>query len=165
MPTTYEPIATTTVNSSGVQTITFSSIPSTYTDLIVVLQAKTASLADLQLRFNQDTGSNYSTTVLTGTGSAAVSNRYSNQTFMWLDTYGAPRVTEFNVAIHHIMNYANSTTYKTVIGRTGVTSNGTEAIVGLWRSTSAITRIDFQSYGVYDFSNGTTFTLYGIKAA
>lgn len=165
MPSTYTPISSTTVATSGIQTITFSSIPSTYTDLVVVLQAKTASLADLQLRFNSDTGSNYSTTVMTGTGSSAVSNRYTNQTFMWLDTYGAPRVTEFNVAIHHIMNYANTTTFKTVVGRTGVSTNGTEAIVGLWRSTSAINRIDFQPYGLYDFSTGTTFTLYGIKAA
>lgn len=165
LPSTMTPIATNKVSAAGIQTITFSNIPQTYTDLVIMGQAKTASLADLQLRFNSDTGSNYSTTVLTGTGSSAISNRYSNQTFMWLDTYGAPRVTEFNVFQYSIMNYSNSTTYKTVLGRTGVSSNGTEAIVGLWRSTAAITTIAFQPYGIYDFSNDTIFTIYGVKAA
>jgi hypothetical protein len=66
------------------------------------------------------------------------------------------------------MNYSNSTTYKTVLGRSNRASSDTAADVGLWRSTSAITRIDLAMGGSFptnNFASGSTFTLYGIAAA
>lgn len=77
MTATYESIETTTLGSAAAN-ITFSSIPSTYTDLVVVytLKAETAS-ADIYMRFNSDSGSNYSNTILWGNGTSAGSNRFS----------------------------------------------------------------------------------------
>jgi hypothetical protein len=64
------------------------------------------------------------------------------------------------------MNYANTTTYKTVLARSNVTDFRVAAIVGLWRSTSAINTIQLRSdNSSYNFTTGSTFTLYGISAA
>ncbi len=163
---TYEPIATTTLGSATT-TVTFSSISGSYTDLVLVTNTIATSAADFYIRFNNDTTSTYSITVLSGTGTSAVSNR-SSGTFMYLNYNGQIQTSMNSNSITNIMNYANSTTYKTVLDRfnvaSGGTNLGTEAIVGLWRSTSAITRIDISSAGA-NFNTGSTFTLYGISAA
>jgi hypothetical protein len=161
MPATYEPIATTTLGSNQVN-FTFSSIPGTYTDFVVIYQAKSYSTAfDAFLRFNSDTGSNYSVTYLSGTGSATNTGRLTNYTSMLLDNYGSVSTAEFNITKLNVMNYANTTTNKTVLIRSDRASSGTDAIMGTWRSTAAITSMTILG----DFATGSTFTLYGIKAA
>ena len=158
---TYTPIATTTVSGSSTSSITYSSLGS-YTD-IVIISSGTFNTGDngYALTFNGDTGTNYSTTYLYGDGSSAASIRASNAS-----SISAARMnTSFGVGITHIMNYANSTTYKTVLtrGNSGALVN---ANVGLWRSTSAITSITVACpAGISNFVAGTTFTLYGILAA
>ena len=161
MPTTYEPIATNTLGSAA-SSVTFSSIPGTYTDLIVVMQyANSTGLADVYFQFNSDTGSNYSRTQLFGTGSAAGSNRGTSETaFNGVGYVG----TTLSQSISHIMNYSNTTTNKTILVRHNGTSNLVMANVGLWRNTSAITSI-LIGYSTNNFIAGSTFTLYGIKAA
>jgi hypothetical protein len=164
MPTaTYEKIQTTTGNGSTA-TITFSTIPATYTDLVIVASVINSNGSDsLSLRLNGDTGSNYSYTVLGNSGSTPESYRSSNNTYMQcgleLDTSPAPNII-------HVMNYANTTTNKTVIARGGQGDIRTRAIVGLWRSTAAITSITLRNpSGAGAYSTSSTFTLYGIKAA
>jgi hypothetical protein len=157
---TYTPIATTTLGSA-VSSYTFSSIPSTYTDLIVIFAGTIASSEGAYtLQFNSDTGSNYSTTFLYGDGSAASSGRVSNQTTIYA---GRATTTQGN-GIAHIQNYSNATTYKTVISR-GNNSSLTIAYVGLWRSTAAINSIKIANETGSNLSSGSTFTLYGIAAA
>jgi len=159
---TYEAIATQTLGS-GVTNLTFSSIPSTYTDLILVCNGNTAANANNYLQFNGDSGSNYSATRLSGDGSAASSARSTSATQILLDGFGY-WTTGYNAnKVIHIMNYANTTTYKTVLTRANNASIGTDAIVGLWRSTAAITSIRFNSDST--LQTGSTFSLYGIKAA
>lgn len=160
---TYEPIATASgTGSSG--SITFSSIPSTYTDLILVANAASVSgTYNALLRFNSDSGSNYSRTALTYDGGSTISSRNTNQTYIVATVDGIVGPTTISPKILHIMNYANSTTYKTVLGRDGNTSYGVSTIVGLWRSTSAITSIEYYITG--NFTTTSTFTLYGIAAA
>jgi hypothetical protein len=68
------------------------------------------------------------------------------------------------VAIVNIINYSNTTTYKTLLGRGNTSASRIQATVGLWRSTSAINRIDLNIQGD-NFAVGSTFTLYGIAAA
>ena len=89
MPSTYEPIATTTLGSTAA-TITFSSIPATYTDLRIALVGSLSGGGNYgNLRFNSDSGSNYSVTILRGNGSAASSARQSNATeilYQWTAT-------------------------------------------------------------------------------
>jgi hypothetical protein len=117
------------------------------------------------MRFNSDTGSNYSRTVLTGNGSSASSDRQTSVTSIGTDYNGYFDGSDFNQAkIIQIMNYSNSTTYKTCLIRSNRAQSGTDAIVGLWRSTSAITSITLGANSL-NFATGSTFTLYGIKAA
>lgn len=160
MASTYVPIATTTASGS-VSTITFSSISSSYTDLILVVQGTTSTADEWGLRVNSDTGTNYSTTWLQGNGSIAQSSRYSNKTFGLI---GYMRNT-ISSAIIQLQNYSNTTTYKTILSREADGTDGTWANVTLWRSTSAINSITLYALNNYNYSNSTTFTLYGIKAA
>jgi hypothetical protein len=159
---TYEAIATQTVGS-GVTTVTFSSISSSYTDLFIVVNASlTAPDSNLNYRFNGDTGNNYSYTSLSGSGSAASSTRASNNSFGRFDNFGYLDTT-MSTHIIQVMNYANTTTNKTTLSRGNNAANGTSAAVNLWRSTVAVNSISLIS-GV-TFVSGSTFSLYGIKAA
>ena len=163
MTATYEKIATSTLGSAQAD-VTFSTISGSYTDLVLVYAVKSVSAnPDMNCRLNGDTGSNYSSTLLSGTGSAASSTRTSNETFARLNWYGSPSTNNNSNAIHHFLNYSNTTTYKTIMGRANNADNGTNAGVNLWRNTSAITSIKiYASSGNLD--TGSTFTLYGIKA-
>ena len=157
MAITYEPIATTTLGTSA-SSVTFSTIPGTYTDLILVVAGTSAATNGNEMQFNGDTGNNYSFTLLYGTGSAAVSSRNSNISF----AYAGRTNTNQSVSITQIMNYANTTTYKTVLTRASSNGDIVMANVSTWRSTSAITSL---VYAGATFNSGTVFTLYGIKAA
>jgi len=166
MASTYTPIATTTLGSAAAS-YTFSSISSIYTDLVLVANGYiTTSAQGIRIQFNGDTGTNYSNTTLSGTGSVAESARDTSGTNARL-TYDASWSTttsdyaQINVSI---MNYANTTTYKTFISRANRATSGVDALVGLWRSTSAITSITVFP-AANNFVAGTTFSLYGIKAA
>jgi hypothetical protein len=119
------------------------------------------SLYDNLLQFNSDTTSNYSWTRLTGTGSAAGSTRATSQTSIQAGWGGTDPAT----TIVSIQNYSNATTYKTCLVRTNDASGYVAAYAGLWRSTSAINRIDILAYSGTNFITGSTFTLYGIAAA
>jgi hypothetical protein len=169
MPSTYKKIATTTL-SSGTTFFTFSSIPQTYTDLVLVFSASnnaSNTATGVWVRANNDSSSLYSTTVVRGYGAAADSFRSSNQTqigesnlFFGNDTPGS--------LICHIMNYANTSTYKTFLFRKAsvATSSGeSTAYVSLWRSTSAINEIVYFFPGGNAAIAGGTATLYGIKSA
>ena len=160
---TYTPIATTTLGSAA-STVTFSSISGSYTDLVLVSTTKTTTGGNTRLTFNNDASALYSNTSLGGTGTSAVSRRDSGVTYLRLDWDGYNQTTEFNVHITNIQNYSNTTTNKTALTRSGSGPTGVDALVGLYRSTSAITRLDvIASAGSFD--TGSTFTLYGIQAA
>ena len=167
LPSTMTPIATQTLTAAAAS-VTFSSIPQGYTDIVMVgsLQGSRATYgADLHTRYNGDSGSNYSYTYMTGNGSAASSNRYANQTEINNGgTIGANGTSEFSVNTIRIMNYSNTTTYKTSISTNAHASQQVQTFVGLWRNTAAITSITFTGNG-YNYNAGSTFTLYGIKAA
>jgi hypothetical protein len=160
MASTYEPIATTTLGSDTT-TITFSSIAGTYTDLIIAGNGIASSDAGISVRFNSDTGSNYSYTYIYGDGTSAVSGRDTNQGFASGGRLGVNGAT----SLFHIMNYANTSTYKTMLSRGSNAAVLTIAVVSLWRSTSAITTIALTRGNGGNFATGSTFTLYGIKAA
>ena len=157
MASTYEKIATTTLGSAT-GTVTFSSIPATYTDLFLVIGGAASSSQGLYLYFNNDTASNYSRTYVYGDGSSAGSANSTTDM----------RILEIGSAIStvyaNIMNYSNTTTFKTSLSRGGSASSLTIAQVGLWRSTSAINRVDIVT-GTGTINTGTVLTIYGIKAA
>jgi hypothetical protein len=167
MPSTYTPIATTTLSSTQT-TVTFSSIAGTYTDLVLVAVMKTTG-ANFQpiLRYNSDSGSNYSSTTVWGNGSSAGSNRHTNQNGIYANPgSGIGTAGEFMPWIINIMNYANTTTNKTSVERFNNTPSVVNAGVGLWRNTAAITSVSLVAEaGSNDFQIGSTFTLYGVKSA
>lgn len=164
MPATYEPIATTTLGSSAAS-YTFSSIPGTYTDLVLIVNGgATSATYSLKMQVNGDTASNYSDTSMQGNGTTAASNRNTSNTSMRSEAL--PTTTLNNVWIANFMNYANTTTNKTVLVRGNNASALVAANVNLWRSTAAITSIKvFFDASLSNILSGTSLTLYGIKAA
>ena len=175
MPTnTYVALDKVTVGTAT-PSITFTSIPQGYTDLVLVMSAATTHTLSTfpMVQFNGDTGSNYSVTELYGTGSAAGSARDTNTTSGWIGfDISLSNTVGDHTTIANFMNYSNSTTYKTWLSRANRASSaldyqGTDAVVGLWRSTAAITSMTVKNRrgGVdYNFAVGSTFSLYGIKA-
>lgn len=165
MPSTYEPIATYTVPSAQAS-YTFTSIPQTYTDLIIVVNgSNNTGDGEVAVRVGNgsvNTGSVYSTTFLFGTGSSAGSSRSTGATFAETARIDTTRST----SIIQFMNYANTTTYKTIIAR-GNNSTLAIATVSLVRDTVNYNTIQLSANTnpVFTFITGTTFTLYGIKAA
>jgi hypothetical protein len=162
---TYESIATQTLGSTAA-TVTFSSIPSTYTDLVLVVQAKASGAAQLCIKFNNTT-TPYSTRTLNGNGSAASSSSTTNVAFSYMQLgYFDYIDTTFSYnGIVNIMNYANTTTNKTVLHRGNNAGTGVGATVGMWGNTAAINRIDLVPAAASFFDIGSTFSLYGIASA
>jgi hypothetical protein len=163
-PVTYESIATVTLANSTTAEVTFSSIPATYTDLVLVIGASQQSATTVKFQFNSDTGSNYSGTRLSGNGSAAASERASNQTTLAFSVGGTG---SYN-SIVHLMNYSNTTTNKTILSRSNdVGINFVATYAGLWRNTAAINtiKITTDNLSVTYFTSGSVLTLYGIKSA
>jgi len=168
MPATYEPIATTTL-STAQSTITFSSLGS-YTDVRLVISGTVATTGyQYNMWFNNDTTSSYSQTILDGDGATATSRIRTSAPNIYInDAYVVGgNSTEPSLCIVDIFSYAGSSTYKTILCNYNATYGSGGVVgrtVGLYRSTSAVTRIDINGGGV-NMKAGTTATLYGIKAA
>lgn len=175
MASTYEKIATTTLGSA-VASVSFTSISGTYTDLVIIANVQGQSNGcNMQIWFNGDGSStNYSNTVLYSTGSVAASGRTSNQAKINFGTNGGmpfANANQFGINIYNIQNYSNTTTYKTLLGTSRSPSGGyTGAVefdlaVGMWRNTAAITSINIGVDNSKTMQIGSSFTIYGIKAA
>lgn len=163
MARTYEPIASTTVSGTATTDVTFSSIPGTYTDLRLVVTGNTTTNTSGQvlLQLNSDTATNYSITSLLGDGSSATSSRGSNASSIntrFIDG-GIGTLTV------DVMSYANANVFKTALIQTASPGTRVARVVGLWRSTSAITTIKVYWSGAEAFSSGSIVSLFGIKAA
>jgi hypothetical protein len=163
---TYDLIASQTL-ASAASSITFSSIAASWTDLRLVLSnvIGTASGLDINLALNGDTtASNYSSTNLAGSGSAASSGsatsyRAINPAFSLGNTY-----PEFHTL--DLFSYLGST-YKTMLITNSYDRNGAGGVardVMLWRNTAAVTSVAV-STSSSTFAAGMTANLYGIKAA
>jgi hypothetical protein len=161
MPTTYEPIATTTLGSNTA-TVNFTGISQAYTDIILVIDSTSTTSAGIYIQVGDasiDTGTNYSFTYLQGNGTTASSGRSSTQASIYCSDQSS---TSRQTTIIQFQNYSNSTTNKTILSRGSSASQSVGAVVGLWRSTSLISKIRLVNG---NFATGSTFTLYGIKAA
>lgn len=165
MPATYEKIASTTVSGTTTSQISFSSLPSTYTDLRVVLVTKGDQDQNSYIRFNSDTGTNYSYTRINTNGVTAATFNSTNATAVLLQDSGT--IEQFTLVTIDIMGYAGSTNktfLSTNSGDTNNVDNTLNRIVGLWRNTSAISSILLYQ-GAGNYVAGTTATVYGILKA
>ena len=172
----FESIATVTGNGSS-STLTFSSIPSTYASLQIRAigrdtNAGTAA-GNFLMRFNSDSGANYSRHNLRGTGSAVAAGGATGATNINLNSFAwfsGTAANIFGAAIVDIHNYASTTQNKTVRALLGVNDNGSsgnEQITlasAAWFNTAAVNTITLVSDGTA-FATGSTFSLYGIKGA
>jgi len=162
---TYTPIATTTL--SGVSSYTFSSISGSYTDLVLIGSINgVSSAADIWYRVGNgsvDTGSNYSPTWMSGFNTSAASERQGSSSKLYIDGWGTIG-TGNSIIRTNINNYANTTTYKTILTQRTDAAKEANAQVGLWRSTSAINTLQL-GLDSGTFNSGTVLTLYGIQAA
>ena len=167
------PIGSQTGFSGSSSQIIFDNIPQTYQDLMVVFSLRTtyAGVYDTSISMiaNNSYTSIYSWTELKGNGSSATSSRSTAVNYGSTSVYGAnaalaPTGT-FASSVFHILNYANTTTYKTVLMRSAADSNGqggTNLTASLIQTTGGIVQLLIQSNG--NFVSGSTITLYGIRA-
>lgn len=165
MPNTYVKIANQTL-TSGNPTITFSSIPSTYTDLVLIGSLQTASSGAVRIRFNGDTGNNYEIMYqsTTSTGGAIQGSYDTAVNGGYLSWHAGSASVSWCGLVFHLFNYSNSSTYKPGINRFGG-KNEASFHVHNWKSTSAINQIDIINSSGVNFIAGSILTLYGIKAA
>ena len=167
----YESIATTTVGGGGASSVTFSSIPATYTHLQIRCLMRTdraVAYTSANWRFNSDSSSNYSVHSLEGDGSAASAGASTSDTRIFDYIVGASTTASvFSVTVLDILDYANTNKYKTTRTLNGYDANGSGIInlfSGNWRNTNAITSITVTatSGNIVQYSS---FALYGIKGA
>lgn len=173
----YESIATATgTGSSG--TITFSSIPSTYTHLQLRIMAKGTSTlggypTSANISINTDTtASNYTNHSQIGNGSTAIGNNAPSNTGNILVTAGSngswSSSSLFTVSILDFLDYANTNKYKTIRTLQGGDNNGAGQIrldSMVWLNSAAINSISFTCDATYltFFATNSSFALYGIK--
>jgi hypothetical protein len=166
----YFSIATQTVGSGGVSSITFGSIPSTWTHLqIRGITNNQGNQDDLALQFNGDTGGNYSWHMLVGNGSTAGAYNGTSTTYIREPMYCNGVSPYFGVGITDILDYTNTNKYKTVrmlAGADNNQNNTTSQVYltsGLWMNTAAITSITLKSTQGFNISQYSSFALYGVK--
>ena len=160
------------VLGSGATSVTFSSIPATYTDLILITSALSPGGGNnsrgYRFELNSDTATNYSQTWLANSVTTPVSSRETSQTRGRIGGI-SETASDVSSVITNFFDYANTTTYKTVLSRSSnLNTNGDINIyagISLWRSTSAITAIKLTMSDNSSFITGSSFKLYGIEAA
>jgi hypothetical protein len=161
---TFEAIATQTLGSAAAS-VTFSSIPSTYTDLVLIITPQSSSgTTSVDIQFNGDTGTNYSLTFLYGDGTSAASGRASNNAV----ANGGTAVATANTLLINtvqIQNYSNTTTYKSLLTRANNTVGNVLTSISMWRNTAAINSVLLKLATGANFTTGSTFSLYGVKNA
>jgi len=161
-------ISSQVVSSGGASSITFSSIPQTYTDLKLVISARNTDTGGgaINLTFNGDSGSNYNLVRLINSNGSLGSGSGSTNTLYWIDSNDWTANTFGSMELY-IPNYTSSN--KKSVSVDAVAENNSssaylQALTALlWNNTSAITSIGCASAGSTSFMQYSSFYLYGIK--
>jgi len=173
-PTSYESIATVTVGSGGAASAAFTSIPGTYAHLQIRMFVKTdrsgASQDAVKIRFNSDSGTNYTYHFIYGDGSGTASEGYTSENggrgYRASGDLNATSI--FGAMVTDILDYANTNKYTTIKTLGGVDLNGSGEMwltSSLWLNTNAITSITIVPATGPNFKQYSHFALYGIKGA
>ena len=169
MPDTFIKIASNTVGSGGASSVTFSSIPSTYTDLLLKISAR-ASFSDYDLQLNvhlNGNTSNYSQRAVFGTGSNVYSYTATIAGYAASVMGALGTANTFGNAEVYVPNYAGSTnksySVDNVTELNASTNNRLDLLAGLWSDTSAVSSMTITTAGGTSFVQYSTFTLYGIS--
>jgi hypothetical protein len=169
----YESIATVTVGSGGASSITFSSIPSTYTHLQIRGISRTTNAANqarnARIYLNGDTASNYAWHTIRGDGSSAVADGGGSSVGVIMTSVDdSTTASTYAAAVIDILDYTNTNKYTTLRSLSGVDYNGggwSTMHSTLWTNTNAVTSIELYNSGSVNWKQYTTFALYGIKSA
>lgn len=168
------PIYTQTVGSGGTSTVTFNNIPQFYTDLSVTISSRTDFASHNALtgaiRFNGDSATNYSYTLLFGNGANSFSSRASSATFAEgiVSTAATATSNVFASTALYLPNYTNTNFKSFSVEATPETNaasftlSGLMMTAGLWRNTAAVSSITLFPGGGANFTQHSTFSLYGI---
>jgi hypothetical protein len=164
LPTpTYTALATVTL-ASATSSVTFSSIPATYRDLILVVNGQFTTATGLGIRLNGDTGANYPLIVLDNDGGTPRSATDSSATSFYGSWSGTTSGTRYNNELQ-LMDYSATNKHKTALWRNGYTDNSgisrVSAFAGRWANTAAVTSINIFATNM---NTGFTFSLYGIAS-
>jgi hypothetical protein len=166
----YELIERVNVGASAVSNITFSSIPSTYKHLQIRASVKTDrsdTETTFTLRLNSDSGNNYSYHRLIGDGSSASSSGGGAGPFIYLYSGAAGNGGNyFGLSAWDILDYTNTNKNTTVRYLGGHDTNGAGRVTlgsGAWYNTSAVSTIQINTDGGFNFTQYSSFALYGIK--
>ena len=174
MANTFELIASTTVGLLGATSIDFTSIPSTYTDLVVKYSARTTKVndnSDIYLQFNGITTATYSFKRILGGGGSVISDGLTNDAkggFAGIATGSTATASTFGNSEIYIPNYAGSTAKSWSVDSVGENNSATafqSPQAGYWSGTAAITSIKLQDYNAASFVQYSTAYLYGVKNA
>lgn len=169
------PLMTTTVGATSVASVTFSNIPQEYEHLQIRTMVKTnegtTGATNIEMRFNSDTGGNYTRHYLFGNGSSANSGGNGGASYLTTGSAAQGGVANmFGVSIIDVLDYANTNKNKTMRSLSGVDQNGSGSGFiwggqsGVWLNTSAINSISLFSASS-NISQYSHFALYGIKRA
>jgi len=166
----YDALATVTVPSGGAASITFAGIPTGYKHLQIraIARGSDAGSSRMEMRFNGDTGSNYSYHYVYGDGSAAYGGGAGSDSSIYLNRIAGSGTTAsvFGAEVLDILDYADINKYKTLRAITAFDANGSGEVhlnSGSWRNTSAISSISITAEGAAGFAQYTQFALYGVK--
>lgn len=167
----YESIATVDIGSGGSSTITFSTIPSTYKHLQIraISHSSTGAQPAMILRLNSDSGANYSWHGLEGNGSSAYAYSFgaaNTGSYIYSVAGTAFNASAFSGHVIDVLDYKETTKYKTIRSLGGNDNNGNGYVSlnsGSWRSTSAVTGVTITIDGGGNFTQYSSFALYGIK--
>jgi hypothetical protein len=165
MPQTYEAIATTTL-AVNTLTITFNSIPQTYTDLVCVCVGYGAGGGgSIVVKVNNNSSTIYNTSYVYTDGSSIVSAKTGDLTTGCFMGRLMTSTTDMGGGYFHIMNYTSTSTFKTMIGQNTASAPITWFSIGNARTTTAVTRLDLTVESSLPFASGFQATIYGIKSA
>ena len=174
MPDTFIKIASVTVGSGGAASMSFSSIPSTYTDLCIYISARTTRTGtdvstDIGLRFNSDSGSVYSTRMIEGSGSAvrstADSGTYIERIVVPTDNATSNTFSNNSIYIPNFTSSVAKSLSVDAVMENNATTSYSYLVAGLWNpaSQAAINAISLTALYSSTFDQYSTATLYGIK--
>ena len=157
MPTpTYVPLGTVTLGSTP-SSVTFSSIPATYRDLIIVING--GGSGNVRIGLNGDTtDGNFTGLYMDNSGTSTLNNTARRL----LNFYGFMDSNLTTTYVVHLLDYSTTDKHKNYLSRSNNTANGVAALSGRWANTSAITSVALISEGTFIAS--TTFSIYGVIA-
>jgi hypothetical protein len=168
----FESIATTTVGVGGTSSVTFSSIPQTYSHLQIRMIGRVSNATvdeNVLMQFNGNTASDYSLDYFYGTGTVIAGGNATNYNAVipFRITGANSSANMFGVGVADILDYTNTSKFKTMLSLTGHDQNGSGLLFlfsGNWRSTTAITSLTIYPQSLTNFVQYSSFALYGIKA-